>query len=532
MSKDKAKRCALYIRVSTDRQVDGNSLTTQKKQLMRHARSRGYPVADVYVDAGLSGKDMNRPELQRLLSDAREGRFDIVLVWKVDRISRSMKDLLSLLKTLREHNVDFAAVDQDFDTSDPAGNFTLNMLGGFAQFERELLVERTKEGHLRRLLKRDWSCGPVPVGYRKVGGKLVEHPKEAKLVRRIFDLFLKLKTRRGVAGRLNGEGVMTPKGKAWTGGRITAILKNPVYTGANAYGRHKKNGQRKPASEWTVVPGMREPIVTQEKFDAVQALMKEIRIARKKCQPNQVYSLTGLVRCGKCGGPMCGTALRRNGRLYQYYRCNTLQHRGRLVRADLLEKAVMGKVRGLAQDRAAAQTPTQDEPQRETDERKETRRALDRLRERTARLFDLYELGQLDKALFQERMALLSENRDRLVTSLKARPGRNADEGDLPRVGAASSGIERVVVRDRSADVHVAGGATAEVSLLPDCDTTTFGGRLKAWRLRDGLMQRDMARMLDVDVCSVRNWEAGRCTPRQAVQERLRSRLQSCGGGA
>ena len=158
-----SKRCALYLRVSTEQQVDGNSLATQKTLLLRHAKERGYAVADFYVDAGLSGKNMNRPELQRLIQDAQRQRFDLVLVWKVDRVSRSMKDLLDLIAVLREHGVEFAAVDQQFDTTDPVGALTLHILGSFAQFEREMLVERTKEGHLHRLRRSDWSCGPVAI---------------------------------------------------------------------------------------------------------------------------------------------------------------------------------------------------------------------------------------------------------------------------------------------------------------------------------------------------------------------------------
>ncbi len=169
----------LYLRVSTGSQAEGNSLTTQRRQLFRYARSRGYDVRDVYIDAGLSGKDTKRPELQRLLRDVQGGLFDAVLVWKVDRISRSMGDLLRLVGHFREHGVEFAAVEQDFDTSDPVGLLTLHVLGSFAQFERELLVERTREGHLRRLRQGDWSCGPVPFGYRKEDGRLVEVPDEA-----------------------------------------------------------------------------------------------------------------------------------------------------------------------------------------------------------------------------------------------------------------------------------------------------------------------------------------------------------------
>jgi len=224
--------------------------------------------------------------------------------------------------------------------------------------------------------------------------------------------------------------------------------------------------------------------------------------------------------------------LRRGEKVYRYYRCNGSQHRGKFlcsglaVGADALEKAVMDRVRGTA---TSAQ-PAPDTRETDTDERKETRRALDRLRERIARLFDLYELGQLDKALFQERMAGLSEERDRLTASLKVNPARNGAR-DVPETTSTVNGIVKVLVQGRRAQVQTADGAVSEVSLVPEGDTTTFGGRLKAWRLREGLMQKDVAMMFDVDKCSVRNWEAGRCVPRHGVQERVLSRLPVCAKG-
>jgi len=532
------KRCALYLRVSTEQQVDGNSLATQRALLLRQAKARGYLVADVYIDAGLSGKNMDRPELQRLIEDAQRQKFDLVLVWKVDRVSRSMRDLMNLIAILREHGVEFAAVDQQFDTGDPVGVLTLHILGSFAQFEREMLVERTKEGHLQRLRRRDWSCGPVPFGYRKESGRLIEVPAEAKVVRRIFRLFLDMRSLRGVAARLNRDRVPSRKGGAWTGGTVGQILQNPVYAGANVYGRHRKGDTRlRPQEEWTVIPGMRAPLVEPTLLAQVRALLDGRVAQRSDPRPAESYLLSGVVRCGKCGSAMCGSSQRKDGKVYRYYRCNGSQHRGKShcsgmsVSADVLEKAVKKEVRGPAQNTPTAQTVAEGARETETEERKETRRALDKLRERTARLFDLYELGQIEKGLFQERMAGLSVERDRLTAALKASAERD-DACVVPDSATAVAGVVKVIIEDKRAQVYLASGKTSRVSLLPECDTTTFGGRLKAWRLREGLMQRDVARMLGVDVCSVRNWEAGRCAPRQKAQEQVLLRLRSRGGGA
>jgi len=294
-----APRCALYLRVSTGPQVEGNSLVTQKVLLIEYARSRGYSVVDVYTDAGFSGKNTDRPELKRLLADVKRRRIDIVLVWKVDRISRSMRDLLGLIATLRDHGVEFAAVDQQFDTSDPMGLLVLHVLGSFAQFEREILIERTKEGHLRRLQEGDWSCGPVPFGYRKENGKLIEVPEEAETVRLMFRLFLKVQNRGEVARELNRRGIQTRKGKRWDKNTVTYILRNPVYTGANVYGRHAKGDTRlKRRAKWIVVPGSRMAMVPEATFEAAREVMrasKDVieRQRERQCRRPRLQSRAG-----------------------------------------------------------------------------------------------------------------------------------------------------------------------------------------------------------------------------------------------
>ena len=397
MRSGEATRCALYLRVSTDQQVDGNSLTTQETQLLQYARARGYAVADIYVDAGLSGKDTNRPELQRMLADGERHRFDVVLVWAVDRISRSVPDLLRLIDTLREHGIDFAAVSQRLDTSDPAGLLTLHILGSFAQFERELLIERTKEGHLQRLLKADWSCGVVPFGYCKVDGKLVEVPEEAALVRRIFKLYLRLKSLRAVTTQLNKEGVQTRKGNHWHGNVVRGILVNPVYTGANVYGRHAKGDTRlKPREEWIVVPGMREPMVAQGTFEAVQKVI-DANKPRKRSPAGAPALLSGLLRCGKCMSPMYASTTRRHGKVHRYYKCNGNSHLGRAfclgttVVADRLEEVVAAKVREVAGHDEGLRLPqrTQQPDDSAAEEHRKLQNALERVKYRIGRVFEL-----------------------------------------------------------------------------------------------------------------------------------------------
>lgn len=538
---------ALYLRVSTEQQVDGNSLATQESQLLRYAKAHGYAVADIYVDAGLSGKNTNRPELQRMLEDAGRRSFDVVLVWAVDRISRSVPDLLHLIETLREHGVDFAAVSQDFDTSDPTGLLTLHILGSFAQFERELLIERTKEGHLRRLQKSDWSCGVVPFGYSKVDGKLVEVAEEAAVVRRMFDLFLEHKAFNGVARLLSEEGVRTRNGNRWYGNVVKGILRNPVYMGANVYGRHAKGDTRvKPKEEWTVVPGMREPMVDPKTFDAVQAIIDATK--PQKLPPASPPSLlAGLVRCGECMSPMYAARNRSGKTFHRYYRCNGSTHLGKdfcsgmSMRADRLEGVVEAKVREVARlgdgaDQAQAAREVDDSA---AEEHRKLQNAMERVKYRIARVFELYETGELGKADLRERMAKLSAERDRVQAALAASRVHATVQEDGGKAVASYDSLDdagkreflravirEVIVRGRTvelvlADLGDGDGARFTMSVLPEVDTTTLGGRLKKARLEAGLWQQDVADLLGVHVQSVSNWENGRSRPRRLSIEEI-----------
>ena len=152
----------------------------------------------------------------------------------------------------------------------------------------------------------------------------------------MFDLFLKVKSRRALAMRLNAEGRRTRRGAFWTCGTVTEILRNPVYTGANVYGRRRKNNFRlKDVQAWTVVGGMRSAMVAPETFEAVQALIERGQDGQAEKRAPQTYLLKGLVRCGKCGSAMCGSVLHRGEKVYRYYRCNGSQHRGKFLCSGL-----------------------------------------------------------------------------------------------------------------------------------------------------------------------------------------------------
>ena len=231
-SQDDTKRCGLYIRVSTEMQTDGNSLSTQETRLHRYVAQREWIVGKVFIEAGLSAKNTKRPALQQMLKWAKDGKIDVVLVDKVDRISRNLVDLLNLIGDLRIWGVAFVSASQSFDTSTSAGNLMLNVLGSVAQFEREIIGDRVRENMMERARKGLWCGGIVPFGYR-VNAKtkaLEVRAKEVERVKAIFAEFLRTRSLSGTCHKINSAGRVTRRGKAWSLVSIRRILSSPTYS--------------------------------------------------------------------------------------------------------------------------------------------------------------------------------------------------------------------------------------------------------------------------------------------------------------
>lgn len=247
-------RAALYVRVSTVRQarkVD-SSLETQREMLQQYAASRGWTVAEVYEDAGLSAKDLERPSLQRLLEDTKSGRFDVVLTYKYDRISRSTRDLLELIEFFARHQVDFVSTTQQLDTSTPQGKFMLTILVGMAQFEREMTADRTRDKMHHRAAAGKWNGGTVPYGYAASKAKeLVPDPRRSLEVRRAFELYLVLRSTPRVVAALRQE---FPSGRKWSASNLAGVLRNRVYTGKTVRARSTRGCTRPSSARRTSRP--------------------------------------------------------------------------------------------------------------------------------------------------------------------------------------------------------------------------------------------------------------------------------------
>ncbi len=336
MAKKKKKqtlKAAIYIRVSTVEQSDNefSSLNGQENQCRTWIEQRnqittpGSPhikVSEVYRDTK-SGKDLKRPGIERLLKDAKAGKFDLLVVTKIDRVSRSLKDFLNFFERLEEYEVDIAAVTQEIDTSSAAGKALQRMLLVFAEFEREMVSERTREKRIETVKQGFWPGGTPRLGYDIVDRKLIINEEESILVKEIFYRYLKLKSSRDVAKALNAEGFrnksyVSRKGKAKGGGKfnvssILSVLNSRLYIG-----QYEIDG--------TIYKGIHDSIIEQETFDQVQKLLQANNVNPNKHQPIKSATpaiLTGICTCGFCAGGMTiSSTTNRAKQKYYYYKCS------------------------------------------------------------------------------------------------------------------------------------------------------------------------------------------------------------------
>lgn len=281
MSKNK-KIAAIYIRVSTDAQVEeGYSIDAQKEQLAAYCISKGIKDYEFYIDGGWSGSNLERPEIQRLIKDAKEERISHCIVYKLDRLSRSQKDTLYVIEdVLNPHNVDFVSLTESLDTSTPMGRLMIGILSAFAQLERENIRIRTRMGMKERVKDGYWmGGGRIPYGYDydKEQGILVPN-KDAEKVKKIYELYIQGYAAQNIANML---------------GLKYDRLAIQILKRKSNYGVIEYNGEE--------YQGRHEPIISKETYDIAMNEMFRRSISNVTTSENL---LTGLVYCGKCGAKM------------------------------------------------------------------------------------------------------------------------------------------------------------------------------------------------------------------------------------
>ena len=299
------KKAAIYIRVSTQEQAqEGYSVGEQKERLIAYCKAQGWLIADIYVDGGYTGSNLKRPGIQKLMAET--DKFDVVLVYKLDRLSRSQRDTLYLIEEVfLPNSVDFVSMQESFDTSSPFGKAMIGLLAVFAQLEREQIKERTKMGRIARAKTGLYHGGGyIPIGYDYEDGKLVVNPYEAEQVRKIFEWYLAGASLNTISERLQAEGYTNRYGSyaSWSG--IRYILENETYLGRIHFGEVR-------------VDDAHEPLVSEEQFNAVQVLRGKRKAMYGANAFKSKHWLAGILFCGHCGGRYY---LRNSGK-YSYYAC-------------------------------------------------------------------------------------------------------------------------------------------------------------------------------------------------------------------
>jgi site-specific DNA recombinase len=308
------KRCAVYCRVSSDERLDQsfNSLDAQKEAGHAFIKSQVHEgwiaVGDDYEDGGFSGGNMDRPALKRLMADIQAGRIDIVVVYKIDRLSRSLADFARMVDVFDRHRVSFSAVTQQINSATSMGRLMLNVLLSFAQFEREVTGERIRDKIAASKAKGMWMGGPVPLGYDVRDRLLVVNDAEAKLVRRIFDDFVSMRSATLMAKAYGAEGAVTKGGKPFTKQTIYKMLHNRMYLGEIVHKGQSFHGQH-------------QAIVTQAQWDAVHALIATDGIERRRetnDRQREPVLLRGLLFTPD-GERLVPNYTVKNGKTYRYY---------------------------------------------------------------------------------------------------------------------------------------------------------------------------------------------------------------------
>ena len=360
-TKPARRTCAIYARKSTTAglEMDFNSLDAQREACTAYIqRQPGWTlVNERYEDGGFSGATIERPAFQRLLADIDAKKIDVVVVYKVDRLSRSLLDFAKLMERFSAGGTSFVSVTQNFSTADAMGRLTLNMVMSFAEFEREMISERTRDKVNAARRKGKWVGGVPPLGYDVVegGGKLSINDAEAEQVRAIFQLYLEERSLLQTVQLLNGRGWRTKSwttqsgrrraGSLWDKSSLRKLLTNVVYIG-------------KVAHRGEVLPGEQRGIVDEELFARVGALLGGGQRNFQRTGNKHGFLLRGLVHCTACKSVMTSIVSAPRGKAYRYYSCTQVSRRGtsacpvRHVSAGELERFVVERVKGIGRDPA------------------------------------------------------------------------------------------------------------------------------------------------------------------------------------
>ena len=366
-----SKKVALYVRVSTTEQAEeGFSIDEQLRTLKDFCEREGYEIYDEYVDRGISGKNISgRPAVQRLLADVELKKFDVVLVWKMNRLARKSVDLMNMVEKFNSKNIAFRSYTEKYETESPTGKLQFQMMAAIAEYERNNIAENVKMGMIARAKEGKWNGGSV-LGYdvvevegtnrKRKNTALVINESEAITIRLIFQMYTTGHGYKAIANAINRAGHRTKKNKTFSLNAVKTIVTNPVYAGYIRYNvrrdwNEKRRNNINPNP--VIVKGEHEAIISEETWNIAQKVYSE-----RSCKPNRVHDgefpLTGIMKCPVCGaGMVIGRTTNRTKsgekRVLEYYVCGAWKNKGTNVcrsngvRTDYADPYVLNKIAEL-----------------------------------------------------------------------------------------------------------------------------------------------------------------------------------------
>ena len=448
-------RVAIYLRISTDELHQPFSLEAQHLKLRNYVTSQDNweLVGKPYIDEK-SGATTDRPALKRALAAARAGKFDVLLVYRVDRLSRSIRGLSEILADLEDAGAAFRSATEPFDTATPAGRMMVQMLAVFAEFERATIIDRVINGMERKAARGEWPGGYRPHGYeRHDGGKLVIVDYEKPVVQRIFTMYVtdKLGTQL-VAKRLSADGYRTKAGNPWSKAAVLTVLRNRTYLGEIWF-----------RDRWYKAEDHHPAIISEKLFnDAQDILDARGDEAGHRAVANSDYILAGRLFCSHCGKRYLGTAAKGNKYRYRYYTCFTKHRYGTAycaadrLPADQLEHAVLTSLldtltRSDLIEQGLANTASEVDDQRATytDELAAVERDITKNEDAIDRYLTAFENGTMDEETCSPRV-------QKLATKLTEQRARRDELGLLVDEATAPEMPDITVLETLRADIEAA----------------------------------------------------------------------------
>lgn len=463
MSKDKMLVFG-YVRVSTDNQLENYSIEEQTARLEAYCAAKGWTLLHTYIDGGYSGGNTERPALQEMLQAIKKNAIDAVVVYKLDRLSRSQKDTLTLIEDeLLANGTDFVSINENFDTSTPFGRAMIGILSVFAQLEKDQITERFTMGRIGRSKAGYYHGGSnPPTGYNYEDGFLVVNEYEAIQVQEVFSQFLAGKTINAIEKILASR--YTTK---WSPAKVRSVLMNSVYIGKVHFRKEEYDG-------------IHQPIIDEGTFRMAQRLLnsqerEDMKTTAQKNPFRAGYPLSGLVFCGRCGA--------RYSANHGYYKCYSRAKSSRKFitdpnckndnwKIDELDTMVCDQINSLLTKQQAldAALKTAEENKTVQIDKTALRKRIAEIESQMTKLIDLYQIGAIPLETITERVNVLSEEKTSLKKKIDApdavpaadlflealeayKAGFSDGDTDQKRL-LISSLVERIVIDGQNVQIH------------------------------------------------------------------------------